>query len=490
MSKKYYMPTEDVNDDHVVIVGLYFKSGDKVRKGELLYCFETSKTVVDIESLDDGYVNYFVVEGQEVEVGACVCEISSTKKNVLDYIPPRVEGSKEVAQPTKKALLFAKKNNLNIEELGLKGIIREKDLIPFVSQIYQPKLKKVCIVLDRQNEFINKLFEDEGFRDLSSDDKIEKYRKNGHFFGRNIQLKKGALIIGNKIHIEDNVVIEKDTYIEAPEIHIGKNTKIGKSCEIVASVVNFGAYNKIASNVKVDISGGRFPDSNLETGLGCLIASDVYINVCREVLIGKNVALSPRSIVYTHSYWQSVLDGYSSNCSPVKIEENSWIGSVSQILPGVIVGKGAIVMSGSVVAANVQPFALVGGVPAITLKKNLNKKYDANKKFEILTDLFHELQDWLGQQNYNVERLSHESFKIISGQVEKHCYLVDEKKIDSSSNFSGKDIIISLGLNYMDSKSIKTFFNISKESVEGMVGDEELMIVEFFRRKGIRFYEI
>lgn len=48
----------------------------------------------------------------------------------------------------------------------------------------------------------------------------------------------------------------------------------------------------------------------------------------------------------------------------VLIKSNAWIGAGATILPGVTVGKNAIVGAGSVVTKNVPDNAVVAGVPA------------------------------------------------------------------------------------------------------------------------------
>ena len=48
---------------------------------------------------------------------------------------------------------------------------------------------------------------------------------------------------------------------------------------------------------------------------------------------------------------------------------NVWIGANATVLPGVTIGDGAIVAAGAVVAKDVLPGVIVGGVPAKILKK-------------------------------------------------------------------------------------------------------------------------
>jgi serine acetyltransferase len=53
---------------------------------------------------------------------------------------------------------------------------------------------------------------------------------------------------------------------------------------------------------------------------------------------------------------------------PVRIGRNVWIGFEATILPGVIIGEGAVIGARSVVTANVPAFTVVAGNPARILR--------------------------------------------------------------------------------------------------------------------------
>lgn len=61
------------------------------------------------------------------------------------------------------------------------------------------------------------------------------------------------------------------------------------------------------------------------------------------------------------------------NNPPVVIGNDVWIGSNVIILPGVKVGDGAILSAGAVVSKNVEPYSIVGGVPAKHIKYRFPK---------------------------------------------------------------------------------------------------------------------
>jgi acetyltransferase-like isoleucine patch superfamily enzyme len=53
---------------------------------------------------------------------------------------------------------------------------------------------------------------------------------------------------------------------------------------------------------------------------------------------------------------------------PVRVHDGADIGVNAVLLPGVTVGKGAIVGAGAVVTKDVAPYAIVAGVPAKFLR--------------------------------------------------------------------------------------------------------------------------
>jgi acetyltransferase-like isoleucine patch superfamily enzyme len=65
---------------------------------------------------------------------------------------------------------------------------------------------------------------------------------------------------------------------------------------------------------------------------------------------------------------------------PVIIKDYVWCGACVKILPGVVVGEGAIIGMGSVVTKDVPDYCIVGGNPAKIIKKRNIEKYKYLKK--------------------------------------------------------------------------------------------------------------
>lgn len=53
----------------------------------------------------------------------------------------------------------------------------------------------------------------------------------------------------------------------------------------------------------------------------------------------------------------------------VAVGHDTWLGHAAVVLPGVTIGDGAVVAAGAVVAKDVPPYTVVGGVPARPLKR-------------------------------------------------------------------------------------------------------------------------
>lgn len=79
--------------------------------------------------------------------------------------------------------------------------------------------------------------------------------------------------------------------------------------------------------------------------------------------IGNNVSIAGEVRIYTMEHDIDSPD-FAEVGAPVVIEDYVVIGTRVTILPGVHIGKGAVIASGAVVTKDVAEFEVVGGVPA------------------------------------------------------------------------------------------------------------------------------
>jgi acetyltransferase-like isoleucine patch superfamily enzyme len=58
---------------------------------------------------------------------------------------------------------------------------------------------------------------------------------------------------------------------------------------------------------------------------------------------------------------------------PVKVGNDVWIGARAMVMDGVSIGDGAVVAAGAVVTKDVEPYMVVGGVPAQVIGNRFDK---------------------------------------------------------------------------------------------------------------------
>lgn len=109
---------------------------------------------------------------------------------------------------------------------------------------------------------------------------------------------------------------------------------------------------------------------------GFRIGRDVYIAdglvIVEElaehdnVTIGDRVSMAPHITIVTSSHPnKSRIAPFAPVArGPVVIEDDAWIGAGAIILPGVRIGRGAVVGAASVVTRDVPPLSVVAGQPA------------------------------------------------------------------------------------------------------------------------------
>lgn len=115
----------------------------------------------------------------------------------------------------------------------------------------------------------------------------------------------------------------------------------------------------------------------VKIGKNVFIGTDVFIDCLypKNIRIGNGVYLNNRVQILAH---YRNLEDYKTGgkvsdlgyiIKDTVIEDNASIMVGSIVLAGVKIGEGAIVAAGSVVTKDVEPYTLVGGVPAKFIKR-------------------------------------------------------------------------------------------------------------------------
>jgi len=120
---------------------------------------------------------------------------------------------------------------------------------------------------------------------------------------------------------------------------------------------------------------------NITIGMNSIINKKVLLDGRGGHLkIGDNVDIAQETNIWTLEH--DVHDDYHIDTgADVTIEDFVWIASRVTILPGVVIGRGAVVASNSVVTKDIPPMAIYGGIPAKQIgTRKSGLKYKLNYK--------------------------------------------------------------------------------------------------------------
>jgi acetyltransferase-like isoleucine patch superfamily enzyme len=128
---------------------------------------------------------------------------------------------------------------------------------------------------------------------------------------------------------------------------------------------SMGRYSYIQSHSVIN---------NAKIGPFCSIAPNVHIGLASHPIDG--VSSSP--VFYDPAQplprFFTTIPYPSNNTPKTTIQADVWIGQGAMIKAGVSVGIGAVIGAGAMVTHDVEPYSVVGGVPAHEIKKRFDEK--------------------------------------------------------------------------------------------------------------------
>lgn len=111
-----------------------------------------------------------------------------------------------------------------------------------------------------------------------------------------------------------------------------------------------------------------FHVGKLSVGNNTVINFGCYLDNRRGITIGNNVGIAHNTKICTLGHDLNDPQ-FKTMGAAVTINDNVFIFSNALIMPGVTIGEGAIVLAGSVVTKNVEPWTIVGGNPAKKIRE-------------------------------------------------------------------------------------------------------------------------
>ena len=142
--------------------------------------------------------------------------------------------------------------------------------------------------------------------------------------------------------------------------------------------IDFGNNLTTGRNCRIEVNGVH-SDRRLIFGDNVNIGDNVSIRCADKITIGNNVLMGSRVLIIDNSHGSYSGDNQDSpytapndrqlKTDQITIGDNVWIGEGVVIQQGVKIEEGAIIAANSVVTKNVSAMTIVGGIPAIPLKR-------------------------------------------------------------------------------------------------------------------------
>jgi acetyltransferase-like isoleucine patch superfamily enzyme len=125
-------------------------------------------------------------------------------------------------------------------------------------------------------------------------------------------------------------------------------------------------HNQVGENTLIFNELTVVLPKNVTIGSGCTIMNGVVMMGAGGITIENNVLIGAQAKLISNNH--DVYDRAVLTVKPVLIKEGAWIGAGVSVLPGVTVGKYAVVGANSVVTKDVPDYAVVVGIPAKVVK--------------------------------------------------------------------------------------------------------------------------
>lgn len=162
--------------------------------------------------------------------------------------------------------------------------------------------------------------------------------------------------LGNEATIGFPIVLKGGKYIS-----VGDQTTLGRRGVLTA-------WDKFGTDL-------FYPEISI--GNNTSIGEDFHITAINNITIGNNVLMGKKITITDNSHGISTSESLSQppqkrplfSKGPVTIEDGVWIGDKATILSNVKIGRNSIIGANAVVVKDIPSNCVVGGVPAVILKK-------------------------------------------------------------------------------------------------------------------------
>jgi acetyltransferase-like isoleucine patch superfamily enzyme len=435
---------EDANTEYALLAEWLVEDRVEVTTGQPVCVVETTKATVEVESPGAGTLVQLYAEDVEVELGKTIAYVAESADE-LATIDAKAE-QKPAAKPaagdrkaTRKAVELAELHGIDLSTIDKRGFITEKDVEAVIATQkasaapgVRPALAGVSVdgvtlpetfapeatdgTLDPES-YERLLREQDEFRALTPAEKASRLREYGAVVGDDVDLAEGSLVVAPRIVIADGVSLgPRATVVCEEAFAIGALSQFGADLELRCRRAFLGEGIWGGRSVRIGGGGHRDPWATLAIGDLAFVGDEAFINVCRPVLIGREVFLTMRSLIVTHNIGHSLLEGFENRFAPVVLQDRSQVGLGAVLYAGSRIGAEAIVASNSYVVGEIPAGSFAIGVPAKATGSSGHKLSDARRQ-DLARRIVHDLHELLALRGHELSALEDDGFVVEGTRV-------------------------------------------------------------------------
>ena len=319
------VPREGVNDDTVRVVEWLAAEGEKVEAGQLIVVIETTKTAVDLEAAESGFLFQTAAAGTDVPVGSVIGVVAATRER------PRLEPAGAGAGPAPDQIITAKAkallaaNGLDASPFATLQVVRTTDVEEYLKTQQPAAAPAPRRFLGDDNDLEadwDAVLGDPRYTDLL--DLLTALRKRMKAkYNRHVS-------VGDLLH---------DRWDLGREYGFGEGANVYDDCFILGDV-SLGRKVWVGPHCVLDGTGGLVVGDFVDVGAGSHLYSH---NTIEHALTGEEAPMFIKS---------------------TRIGSRCFIGPNSVIAPGTVLGDGCFVAAGSYVEGVFPGHSYLGGNPA------------------------------------------------------------------------------------------------------------------------------
>lgn len=499
---------EDANTEYALLAEWLVENRSEVVQGQPVCVVETTKATVEIEAPGAGTIVQLFADDVEVELGKVIAYVAESAEELASLdagetakpAPKPAEGDRKA---TRKAIELAALHDVDLSAIEKRGFVTEKDVEEVIARRKATESPEVHAVLAGLStagvslpatfdpdgidgtldaEFLDSLRADpEGFRALAPEEKARTLREHGARIGEGVDLGEGSLVVASRVVVEDGVRLGPAATVVCEEaVAIGELTQFAHGLEIRCRRAFLGAGIWGGRHVRFGGGGHRDPWATLSVGDLAFVGDEAFVNVCRPVLIGREVFLTMRSMIVTHNVGHSILEGFENRFAPVVLEDRSQVGLGAVVYAGSRIGAEAIVASSSYVVGDVAAGAFAIGVPA-KVTGSASHTLSAGRRLELARRMLDDLHELLSLRGHAVSAIE-------DGQIRG--FDVEGTRIAFTERFEGgieaPAVVLALDVRAEPAEGVAVL-DLTARCMHGEGGVVLDSVREFCRKRGMRF---